>query len=89
MHTHHQVVARRLAHLALKYRLFSPLHFGATPRQSAVDAAATLTHDVEKAFQDQEVMTALAFDIKGAFDKVTDSRLVKRLWEQGIPLAII
>lgn len=84
-----RVVARRLAHLALKYKLFSLLHFGATTRRSAVDAAATLTHDVEKAFQDHEVLTALAFDIKGAFDRVTNTRLIKRLWEQNIPLSII
>lgn len=74
-----RVVARRLAHIALKCEIFSPLHFGATPRQSAVDAAATLTHDVEKAFQDQEVLSALAFDIKEAFERVTDARLIERL----------
>ena len=34
-------------------------------------------------------MTALAFDIKGAFDRVTDARLIKRLWEQDIPLPMI
>ena len=84
-----RVVARRLAHLALKYKLFSPLHFGATPRRSAVDAAAMLTHDVEKAFQGREVVTTLAFDIKGAFDRVTDARLIKRLWEQNISLPMI
>ena len=48
-----RVIARRLAYIALKYKLFSPLYFGATPRCSAIDAASTLTHDVEKAFQDQ------------------------------------
>ncbi len=84
-----RVVARPLAHLALKYKLFTLLHFGATPRRSAVDAAATLTHDEKKAFQDQEVISTLAFDIERAFDSVTDTRLVKRLWEQGIPLPMI
>lgn len=74
-----RVVARKLAHVALKYEIFSPLHFGATPRRSAVDAVATLTHDVEKTFQDQEVLTTLAFDIKEAFHKVTETRLVLRL----------
>lgn len=74
-----RVVTRWLAHLALKYKLFSPLHFGAISRCSAVDAATTLTCNVEKAFQNQEVLTVLAFEIKGAFDKVTDKRLIKRL----------
>ena len=31
----------------------------------------------------------MAFDIKGAFDRVTDARLIKRLWEQDIPLPMI
>ncbi len=47
-----RVMARRLAYIALKYKLFSLLYFGATSRCSAVDAASMLTYDVEKAFQD-------------------------------------
>ena len=65
------------------------MHLGATRRRSAVDAASTLTNDVEKAFQDQDVVAALAFDIKGAFDRVTDARLIKWLWEQDIHLPMI
>lgn len=34
-------------------------------------------------------MSALAFDIKGAYDRVTDRRLIQRLWEQGTPLSLI
>ena len=83
------VIARRLAYIALKYKLFSPLDFGTTPRQSAVDAESTLTHDVEKAFQDQKLVTELAFDIKLALDKVTDTQLIKRLWEQDISFPMI
>ena len=63
----------------MKHGLISPLHFGAIAGQSAVDVAATLTHDIEKAFQCQEVPTALAFNIKGAFDRVLEARLIKRL----------
>lgn len=74
-------MTKRLSHIALKYNIFSPLYFGATPRRSAVDNVATLTHDVEKVFQDQEVVTTLVFNIKGAFDRVTEDRLVKWLWE--------
>lgn len=48
--------------------LISPLHFGAIARRSAIDTAATLTHMTEKSFQDKKILTALAFDIKRAFD---------------------
>lgn len=32
---------------------------------------ATLTHNVEKAFENHDVLTSLAFDIKGEFDRVS------------------
>ena len=80
------VIARWLAYITLKYRLFSPLHFDAALRCSAVNAASALTNHVEKAFQDQEVVTSLAFDIEGTFDRVADARLIKRMWEHDISL---
>lgn len=67
--------------MTLKYKLFSLFHFDVTPRRLAVDAAATLTNNIKKTFFDKEIMSVLAFDIKGAFDRVTDGRLVKMLWE--------
>lgn len=45
-----RIMAKRLGHIALKHGLISPLHFGATAGRLAVDATATLTHDIEKAF---------------------------------------
>lgn len=84
-----RVVAKRLSNIALKNGPISSLHFGAFPGRSAIDATATLTHDVEKAFENHDVLTALAFDIKGAFDRVSEKRLVQRLWEQKIPLPLL
>ena len=60
-----------LANIVLKSRLISPIHFGAIPGRSAVDAACTLTYDIERAWEQEDILTALAFDIKGAFDAVT------------------
>lgn len=76
-----KVIARRLSKIAIKTRLVSPIHFGAIARRLAVDVAATLIHDVEKAWQDSEIFTALAFDIKGTFDTITKKILTTRLWE--------
>lgn len=73
------VVARRLAYIALKYEMLSLLNFSAIPWQSTIDVIATFTYDIEKAFPDQEVLTALAFNIKKAFDKVTKASLILRL----------
>lgn len=78
-----------MAYIALKCKLFSPLYFGATSCRLTVDAAATFTHDIKKAFQDKKIMTVRAFNIEGAFDKVIDGWLIKKLWEQGIFLTLI
>lgn len=65
------------------------MHFGAIARRLADDVAATLVHDIERTWDQKEVLSALAFDIKCAFDTVTEKRLSKRLWEQKIPLPLI
>lgn len=44
---------------------------------------------MEKAFNEKHILTALAFDIKGAFDRVTEKRLIQRLYEQNIPLPLL
>lgn len=75
--------------LALKNNLTSPLHFEAIARRSAVDKASTLAHDIERFWEQKLVLSAWAFDIKGAFDTLTEKRLSKRLWEQKIPLSVI
>lgn len=73
-----KVIARKLNEIAIRTRRISIIHPGAIARRSAVDAAATFTYDVEKALEDSKLLTALAFDIKGAFDTFTekDSKLV-------------
>lgn len=38
-----------------------------------------LTYNIKKIFQNQKILTALAFDIKTTFDKVTDAKLVQKL----------
>lgn len=75
------IVAKRLSYMALKYKSFSLFHFGATPRRLAIDAAAILTHNIEKAFFHEKISRTLTFDIKGVFDRVSDRQLVQRLWE--------
>ena len=83
-----RIVARRLGDIVLKFRLVSLFYFGAIPSRSAGDLAATLTHDIEKVWERKEVLTRLAFDIKGTFNRVVEEKLTDRLWEQGIPLTL-
>ena len=84
-----RILARRLARIALKFRLISLLYFVAILRQSALDTACTLPHDVERAWEQEDILTTLAFDIKDAFDEVSKERLTERLWKQKIPLSLI
>ena len=72
-----QVIARQLAHIALKCKYFSLLYLGATLCHLAIDTAFILTNDTENTFQYQEIMTALALDINKAFDKIKNAWLIK------------
>lgn len=74
-----KAIAKKLNNIILKLQLISLLYFGAIARCFAVDAATTLTHDIKKYFQSQKILTALAFDIKRAFNKVINYRFIQRL----------
>lgn len=84
-----RIVSRKLARIALKSRLISPVYFRAIKGRSTIDAAYTLTYDVEKSWEQENILIALEFNIKGAFDAVIKERLTKRLWQQKIPLSLI
>lgn len=66
-------MADMLAEIVVKYQLLGLLHFGAIVGGLKVNAAAILTHKVERVFGKNEISTALAFDIKKAFDYLTES----------------
>lgn len=84
-----KVIIRKLSEIAIRTRLSSPIHYGTVARLLAVDAATRLIYDVKKAWQDGEVFTALASDIKGVFDTVMEKKLSVCLWKQNISLSII
>lgn len=67
-----KTVAKWLGQMALKHYIVNRFHFGAIASQSVVNAAKTRTHNVKKTFNKKYIFTALAFDIKGAFDMVTE-----------------
>lgn len=46
-----------------------------------IDAKAMFIYSMKKTFQNQEIVTILAFDIKGVFNRVTKDWLIKQLWE--------
>lgn len=84
-----RLVARRLAHVGLRHRIFGPRQFGALPRRSAADLTTCLAHDVEIGFLEHQVSSLLTLDIHGAFNAVFPGRLRLRLAEQGWPRPIV
>ena len=67
------------------YKVCSSPQFGGLPRRSAVDLAACVLHDIEKAKTKHHagVSTLLTKDVSGAFNAVYKNRLVRRLRTQG------
>ncbi len=82
-------MAKTLSNISLKNTLISSLHFKAIEGQSAVDITSTLTYNVEKAFENKEVVTVLAFDIKKTFHRISKIPWVQRLLNSKLPLSLI
>ena len=84
-----RIIASRIAWTALTTGLLSPQHGGALPKRSALDLAACLTADLETALAAKKHITIVTLDVQGAFDAVLTRRLLKRMTEQGWPLALL
>jgi ribonuclease HI len=74
-----KVVATRIAYEVGKYELVPTTQFGGRPKSSVIDACLSLTHDVQAAWKNGLMASALAIDIKGYFDNVHHGRLVHTL----------
>ena len=78
-----RLIAKRMAWIAIKYKVLASHQFGALPLRSSVDLTTCLTHDVETALVKGQTASVATLDIKGAFDAVLPGRLIRRLREQG------
>ncbi|CAK5274978.1 unnamed protein product [Mycena citricolor] len=63
--------------------------FGGVSNKSTTDAILTFTHDIEAAWNNNKVTSALTFDIKGYFDYVNHDRLLHEMRRKGIPLQYV
>lgn len=71
------VIARQLDIFALKIKLFSKPYFELLPGRLGIDVAATLIHHTKKTTKEKNMMSDLAFFIKGVFDNVLKNNLIK------------
>ncbi|KAG9029383.1 hypothetical protein FS837_003568, partial [Tulasnella sp. UAMH 9824] len=76
----------RFKQLALMWSQLYHGQFGGIPGRSTADAILTFVHDIETAWCHGKAVTALTFDVKGAFDHVSHAGLIKTLLDMYFPL---
>ena len=83
------IVAKRLGYLVGRHNLVPGNQFGGRSHYSTTDAILSFTHDIQTAWTDGKVTSALTFDIKGYFDFVNHRRLLCELRRKRIPLQLV
>lgn len=79
-----KVVAEQLAQYCEADSKLHPGQMGARKERSAIDAVAVWVHTVQEKWAEKKLAGALFMDVKGAFDHVSRSQLLKRMIELGI-----
>jgi hypothetical protein len=79
------VMARRLLFWAEKHKLLPDTQFGGRPGRNTEQALLILANEVNRAWLRSKVVTLIAFDLKGAFNRVNKLSLDIRLRAKGIP----
>jgi ribonuclease HI len=81
------VITRRLSYLVEKHGLLPDTQFGGRPGRTTEQALLVLSNAVDQAWYKLGVVTLIAFDQKGAFNRVNKISLDARLRAKGIPAA--
>ncbi|THC87303.1 hypothetical protein EYZ11_013252 [Aspergillus tanneri] len=79
------VMARRLSYLAEKHGLLPDTQFGGRPGRTTEQALLVLANAIDRAWYKYKVVTLIAFDLKGAFNRVNKVSLDVRLQARRIP----
>jgi len=70
------------------YELIPGTQFGGRSNSSTIDTAMTFIHDVHFVWNQNKVMSALTFNIKGFFDFVNHQCLFTKMQSRQIPLEL-
>jgi hypothetical protein len=76
-----KVAADAIAHHCEATGVLHPGQMGSRKQRSVIDAVACLIQNTHEAWKLQMLVGALFLDVKGAFDHVNPSRLIKQLIE--------
>lgn len=79
------VMARRLSYLAETHNLLPDTQFGGRPGRTTEQALLILSNAIDRAWYKHNVVTLIAFDLKGAFNGFSSTSLETRLKIKRIP----
>jgi len=71
-----KIIATRLSYLAESSNLLHNEQMGGRRYRAAIDAVLCLLHDITQANNQNKILSILFFDVKGAFDHVSKTRLL-------------
>ena len=80
-----KLIATRLAYLEETTDLLHQNQLEGRKYRLAIDAALILTHDIQRAWTKENIVSCFMIDVKGAFDHVSKDQLLKVLQELGLP----
>jgi hypothetical protein len=77
-------VSDRLSWLLESKHGFLPQQFGFWRRLSTTDALTPIEHEIQMALWGGQVLLAVYFDLKGAFDGASDEGILYKLAQKGV-----
>ena len=84
-----KAIATWIASFCEKENVFHTGQFGCRRGRGTSDAVAQLVAKVEKAWAAKRTALALLLDVKGAFDRVDKTHLLKRMTQVGVASNIV
>jgi ribonuclease HI len=84
-----KIIARRITFEMGRHKLVSPSQFAGRRNTSINDAALTVIHDIQRAWQFGHVATILTFDISGYFNNIHHGYLIKMLKAKGFATNLV
>ena len=84
-----KLMAARITYEVGRFNLVPTNQFGGRDKSSVIDACLSLTHDIQAAWKNGLVASALALDVKGYFDNVNHTRLIRVMEILGFAPSIV
>jgi hypothetical protein len=83
------LVADYISTLVETHKLLPKTHFGGRPGRTTTDAIHYLVHKIKEAWREDQVVSVLFLDVKGAFPNAITERLIHNLKKRRIPAVLV